>query len=255
MKVAFVYDPGCIDGTRGGAELTMDALAKQAPESVTVCEVPEADTVVIGNCGHTAPKIIEQLLDRRVWRFHHDLSRIEHPDLHAWLDENAEHIFTSPLHRDTYGRGGHVIPPTPDLEAFRPNRQVRRHGKREGICSVASWQGVGKGAHLITETAFRHGAEVDVYGTGAFQPYGDNINVKGAVEHSKLPQVLWSYEQFIFLPTAVEPFGRCVAEAWAAGCEILTNDNVGAKWWIENHPDDLFTAADQFWGLLCQTST
>ena len=46
------------------------------------------------------------------------------------------------------------------------------------------------------------------------------------------------YERFVFLPTTVEPFGRAVVEAWAAGCELIVNRNVGALHWLEN-PDGL----------------
>jgi glycosyltransferase involved in cell wall biosynthesis len=52
------------------------------------------------------------------------------------------------------------------------------------------------------------------------------------------------------LPTVIEPFGRLVAEAWAAGCRIVTNDLVGAKYWIQNDPDAIETAAEDFWKLV-----
>ena len=40
----------------------------------------------------------------------------------------------------------------------------------------------------------------------------------------------------------LEPFGRVVAEAWAAGLEIVTNDLVGAKYWITEKPEAIETA-------------
>jgi hypothetical protein len=45
----------------------------------------------------------------------------------------------------------------------------------------------------------------------------------------------------------IEPFGRLVAEAYAAGCEIVTNNLVGAKWWIENDQLALENPAERFW--------
>jgi hypothetical protein len=36
-----------------------------------------------------------------------------------------------------------------------------------------------------------------------------------------MPALLAQYETFVFLPTVIEPFGRLVAEAWAAGCELV----------------------------------
>jgi len=58
------------------------------------------------------------------------------------------------------------------------------------------------------------------------------------------------YQTFVFLPTVIEPFGRTVAEAWAAGCEIVTNGLVGARYWLEENPDALDTAAEDFWGVV-----
>jgi glycosyltransferase involved in cell wall biosynthesis len=65
-----------------------------------------------------------------------------------------------------------------------------------------------------------------------------------------MPALLARYETFVFLPTVIEPFGRLVAEAWAAGCRIVTNDLVGAKYWIQNDPDAIETAAEDFWKLV-----
>ena len=63
------------------------------------------------------------------------------------------------------------------------------------------------------------------------------------------PEILGRYERFVFLPTTVEPFGRAVVEAWAAGCELIVNRNVGALHWLEN-PAGLRTAAADFWSLV-----
>jgi glycosyltransferase involved in cell wall biosynthesis len=255
MKVAWLHDQGNADGTKGGAEYTMDWFKRLAPNGVEFD--PDAETVVIGNCVTLQAAILNEIADRRVIRYHHDLSYAESPVLRQWLDANALNIFTSPLHLDRYRfeeEPQHeplVIPPHVDLEAFRPNRQTRRNGKRQGIVTVASWQNPGKGAQLVSETLYRQGLKADCYGPGQFTPYGDHVNKLGAVDPNQLPQILWRYEQFIFLPSVVEPFGRCVVEAWAAGCEILTNDLVGAKFFIEQNPHALDTAAEDFWAIVC----
>jgi hypothetical protein len=253
MKVSFLYDPGCADGTRGGAELVMDELIEAAPDSVEFTGPADADTVVIGNCVKlNTDAILPDLEGKRVLRYHHDLARDEDEVLWDWLDVNAEHIFTSPFHKEQYGHEGeaHLIPPTAKLADFRPPRAQRRHPNRKGIVTVGSWQGPGKGAQLVSETVYRQDETLDCYGTGQFRPIGQHVRDMGPVRHGDLPAILWQYEQFIFLPFVPEPFGRCVAEAWAAGCQILTNELVGCKWWIENRPDDLFTAAEDFWSLL-----
>jgi len=251
VKIAWLHDEGNADGTKGGAELTMDAFREAAPPWVELS--PDAGTVVIGNCVTFQPEIINQLEGKRVIRYHHDLSCAEAPELREWLDQHAEHLFTSPLHLEHYKPAAEraarakIIPPPVEIERFRPNRQQRRHGKRQGIVTVASWQNPNKGGHLVSETLYRQGLQADCYGHGVHVPYGDHIHVKGPYEQAELPQILWQYEQFIYLPNVVEPFGRCVVEAWAAGLEILTNELVGANYFIKNDQAALGTAASDFW--------
>jgi len=255
MKVAWLHDEGNADGTKGGAEYTMDWFKELAPNGIQFD--PDGHIAVIGNCVSFQPEIIDEIAHKRVIRYHHDLSYAEHPAIRRWIDGNAVNIFTSPLHLERYEFADEprheplVIPPFVDIGAFRPNRQMRRNGKRQGIVTVASWQNPNKGAQLVSETLFRQGLEADCYGPGYFTPYGDHVHKKGPVDPDKLPQILWQYEQFIFLPIAVEPFGRCVVEAWAAGCEVLTNDLVGSRYFIENDTKALHTAAEDFWEVVC----
>lgn len=250
MKVAWLHDQGNADGSRGGAELTMDEFAAAAPGGVEFTDLKAAEAVVIGNCVTVDPGIIPALIERRVIRYHNDLAQHESPVLRSWLDENAEHIFTSPLHREHYGLDGAVVPPALDLDRFRPNRQTRRNTERQGVCSVASWMNPGKGGHLVAEWAARNQTEVECFGIGPFAPSGPGIRNHGAVTQGELPQVLHGFDQFVFLPTAVEPFGRCVVEAWAAGCEIVTNELVGARYWLEEKPEALETAAEDLWAVV-----
>jgi hypothetical protein len=51
----------------------------------------------------------------------------------------------------------------------------------------------------------------------------------------------------VFLPTVIEPFGRLVAEAWAAGCEIVDERARRRAYWIEENPEAIETAAEDFW--------
>jgi hypothetical protein len=41
-----------------------------------------------------------------------------------------------------------------------------------------------------------------------------------------------------------------VAEAWAAGCAIVTNELVGAGYWIQENPEAIETAAEDFWKVV-----
>jgi glycosyltransferase involved in cell wall biosynthesis len=65
-----------------------------------------------------------------------------------------------------------------------------------------------------------------------------------------MPALLAQYKTMVFLPVVLEPFGRVVAEAWAAGCEIVTNGLVGARYWIEEDPKAIETAGEDFWRVV-----
>jgi hypothetical protein len=67
-----------------------------------------------------------------------------------------------------------------------------------------------------------------------------------------MPAVLARYRTFVFLPTVIEPFARVVAEAWAAGCELVVNQLVGALYWIEQDPDAIANASAAYWNLMSE---
>jgi len=252
VNVAILADPGNADGTLGGAELTMREFALAAPEGVTLTDdLTAADTVIIGNCVTFPPSLVRDLAGKQVIRYHNDLARHEATALREWLESHADHVFTSPLHQRLYGLDGEWpnIPPPLDLDAFRPSRQQRRHAKRKGAVAIAPWQNPGKGQHMLREWSDKHGP-VDVYGAGPLVPQGPNLNYCGVLEPERVAETLWSYRTFVHLPTAPEPFGRAVVEAWAAGCELVVNRLVGALHYIDNEPEKLETAAADFWALV-----
>jgi hypothetical protein len=229
-------DPGYI----GGAELTMREFANAAPDSVDLVPVEEAETVVVGNCWLVGDAERALLRDKRVVRFIHD-ERGPGP-----IDSD-ERIFYSPLQRDHVGLDGELCPAPIALDQFRPTRQTRRH--REGACAVGTWGHPGKGQALLVEWAAEHGP-LDVYGFGQFIPRGEGIVYHGELDPAAVPTTLWKHETFVHLPTQVEGYGRGVVEAWAAGCRLVINGNVGAAYWIENAPEALVDPAARFWELI-----
>ena len=136
-----------------------------------------------------------------------------------------------------------LIPPPVALERFE-QAAVSVNGNRAGIVSVGSWRNLGKAPHRVAEWAAEHGG-VDFYGGGVFAPDGSR-----QIAYEGMPALLARYETFVFLPAVIEPFGRVVAEAYAAGCELVVNGLVGARYWIEEDPDAIRTAAHDFWQLL-----
>jgi len=254
-RVAFLFDPGNADGSIGGAELSMAEFAAAAPEGVEVGMdadgLKDAEVVVVGNCVSYAADTVEGLRGKRVIRYFHDLDPHSHPDLRTWLLANATCIFTSPLHVERFPfevSDPTIIPPALDLEAFRPSRQMKRNTERVGTCWLGSMANAGKGVQLAGEFAEAEGISIDFYGEGPYGP-GQTAWTRpcGAIPHGKVAEVLASYETFVHLPTDVEPFGRAVVEAWAAGAKLIVNRNIGALHFIENDQDALRTAGEDFW--------
>ena len=124
-------------------------------------------------------------------------------------------------------------------------RALRRRGRKRprGACWLGSALHAGKGLLQAFEWAEAN-EPVDFWGA---LPFGRRsrarMRVKGPVPPDHVPDdPAAATERFVFLPTHAEPFGRAVVEAWAAGCELIVNRNVGALHWLE-HPTALESAA------------
>lgn len=136
-----------------------------------------------------------------------------------------------------------LIPPPVDLERFE-EAASRVNGNRKGNVCAGSWRNHGKAPLKAAEWAVSRGG-VDFYGGGPLAPPRSS-----EVPYERMPDLLARYERFVFLPSVLEPFGRTVAEAWAAGCEIVTNRLVGAAYWLEENPDAIRTAGEDFWRVV-----
>src|SRR6185503_2204168 len=141
--------------------------------------------------------------------------------------------------------GARTIPPAIDLARFTRSKRERPRG----ACWLGSAMHAGKGLIQAFEWA-EENEPVDFWGVEPGQaPPGGHARAKGHVPPEHVPTILARYRRFVFLPTTVEPFGRAVVEAWAAGCELVVNRNVGALHWLE-HPKALDTAAADYWRLV-----
>ena len=246
MRLGWLTDPV---GYVGGAELTQQEFRAAAPEGVEIIDCPPGavevglDGYVANNVVHYTAEDIVQTDGALIW-YHHDLSPWIRSEVREWLDVRATHIYCSPAQRDRYGTSGPCIPPALDLDRYRPTRQAKRN--REGAVSIAQWRNPGKGAQRIVEWAAEN-EPIDVYGPGDFIPAGDGIDYRGELAADGVASVLLNYATFVFLPTELEPFCRTVAEAWASGCRLVVNRQIGALWWITEAPEKLQTAAENFW--------
>jgi hypothetical protein len=116
--------------------------------------------------------------------------------------------------------------------------------------AVAQWRNGGKGQQNIVEWSDKNETLLNVYGPGPYIPIGPNIDYRGELQYADIPRILWQYETFVHLPAVLEPFGRAVAEAHAAKCNLVVNNLVGARYYIEEEPQALESAAQDFWRVV-----
>jgi glycosyltransferase involved in cell wall biosynthesis len=138
------------------------------------------------------------------------------------------------------------VPSAVDLAPFRAARREERAGN--------VWLGRlerGKGLDAALRWAEERGEALDVYGFGSLATQLDGQPwYRGALEHERVAEVLGTARRFVHLPTAPDACPRTVIEAWAAGCELVVNRNVGTLWWLEHEPEALENAAERFWEVV-----
>lgn len=254
MKLSWIED---VSTYQGGAELASLELQRSAPVGVSIINgvSPNADAFVIHNCTQYSAGLVNLFGDKPVIKYVHDGWQQGDPALRQWLfDHAALLVMSSPLHRGmfpvTIKAPVNLIPNPLHLGRFV---EAGKHDqKRKPACWVGRFDGF-KGIQAAADYAKAFEWTLDYYG------YGDGLeavkalgNYCGQINHADMPQVMACYENFVFLPQEPEPFSRVAVEAWAAGCELHINNNVGAIWWIENNPAALFRGADLFWDAVME---
>jgi hypothetical protein len=247
MRIGWLAD---VPDLPGGAEFTQEEFKAAAPPRVEVVycppgqPIPGCDRYVIHNCVQYTLDDLEQMDGALVFKYWHDVGPWITPECRAWLDKRASYIACSPIQGEHMGiETVATIPPPVDLERFS-RAGARVNGHRVGAVCVASWRNYGKAPHKVAQWAAQN-EPVDFYGGGFLAPPGSE-----EIAQEKMPDLLARYSTFVFLPTVIEPFGRVVAEAWAAGCAIVTNELVGAGYWIQENPEAIETAAEDFWNVV-----
>lgn len=257
MRVGWLSDQGNADGSAGGAELTQKELKDAAPDGVEVvrCKpgkvVAGLDAYVIHNCVTYTLEDLDMAEPARMFKYMHDVWPHGDSQVRERVLRHATLVFCSPLQRDRMRLTGPVIPPPVRLDRFRP-KTAKKPAEPGKSVSIGAWQNQAKGQQSLVEYAQANGG-LDVYGPGVFAPTQPPIDYKGQLAYSHVPKTLSRYATFVHLPWALEPFGRGVVEAWAAGLELVVNGLVGARHFIESEPDKLDTAAQDFWALVTST--
>jgi hypothetical protein len=198
---------------------------------------------VIHNCVTYSPEDLAVAVNGETIaaKFWHDTGPWLGVERHEIL-RRALPLCCSPMQAEHLGIPAVLVPPPVDVDRFVRAGLAMPRGDRLGAVCIASWRNSGKGPRRAQEWAASEGVELAFYGEGVHAPAGSQ-----QVPYANMPELLARYRTFVFLPTSLEPFGRLVAEAWAAGCELVTNRMVGALYWIEEAPERIETAAADFW--------
>jgi hypothetical protein len=247
MRIGWLVDEPV---SPGGAELTQAEFRAAAPDGVEIVDCPPSEPVdatcdryVIQNCVQYPVDELAPLSGKPILKYWHDVGPWLEPGVREWLDTHTTQVCCSPIQADHMGLDVRCIPPPVDLDRFAKAAE-RVNGNRTGAVCVASWRNYGKAPHKAAEWAAGNGG-IDFYGGGPLAPAGCP-----EIAYEGMPALLARYKTFVYLPTVLEPFGRVVAEAWAAGCEIVVNGLVGARYWIEENPGAIDTAAEDFWRVV-----
>lgn len=231
----------------GGAEMNRKALWAGRPDWVER-DNDDPDAWVVFNCVGFDIRLIPRIEDKPVIKVVAD--RWPHGDaqLRSWFMRHSRlMVLVSPLLLDWLPEQPQCpigfAPSVVDIDAFQSARQIEREG---AVWLGRMWQG--KGIRNAQAWEQKTGRELDYYGFG---PESDEVqNYKGVVEPEDVPNVLGRYQTFVHLPSEPDACPRTVIEAWAAGCQLIINRNVGAVWWLKNDTDALEHATERFWHLV-----
>lgn len=159
-------------------------------------------------------------------------------------------VYVSPLHQQTIERilcvgnmpESFVLKPVIDSTAFYDQKR-----ERDIDYLFVGVIGEAKGLAAMRER-FR---DADIHFVGKIAP-GEKLDFgtyHGSVPYHAIPDFMNRAKHFVFLPRWPEPQGRVVIEAALCGCELVTNQNVGAT----SFPFDIANSAnfsqanDEFW--------
>jgi glycosyltransferase involved in cell wall biosynthesis len=253
---------------KGGAEMSCSALRENAPSGVEIVHCParyrpprDVDVFVIQNSTDYSAQWIQELALKKVVRHVRDPWFAGDAQLRRWLLDNADLLlFSSELQRndiqERYGfdRPSKCIPVPVRLKPFKEAAQDERRGSVfVGRCDVY------KGASEAVNWALRTGEELALIGDNKYMHFGSlppYIKFMGLVPYAQMPSILGKAARLVTFPNWTEAFGRSVVEAWAAGCEIVANERVGAVEWIRDAPKRLGYAGpiSEFWDAVMEVS-
>jgi glycosyltransferase involved in cell wall biosynthesis len=256
VRVGWLCDP--VVSYVGGAEMVANELASQAPNWIDLVPCPpdsvseNVDMYVLQNCTAYDYSVIPTLAKKPVVKMIHDVWPDGDAALRSWVLHNAARLlFVSPVQRDNFKYSffaeSALVPANVNTAPF-----IRAKGDSQDRKGVV-WLGrmwPGKGLQAAVEWAIENKTPVDFYGYGYSQkdiPETPYTHYCTAVDYETIPGLLAAYKTYLFLPDALDCYSRTTVEAYAAGCELVVNGNVGALYWLQNDPVAVHEGAIRFW--------
>lgn len=200
-----------------------------------------------GHCGYKSPlNFLHNLALRDFGRSCFALD----PLVRKLFSRSSLNVFVSPLHQrvienvlgDTSLPEAFVLKPVIDGSVF-----YDRKGDRDIEYLFVGVIGEAKGLAAMRER-FR---DADIHFVGKIGP-GEQLDFgtyHGSRPYQKIPEFMNRAKHFVFLPRWPEPQGRVVIEAALCGCELITNQNVGATSFPFDirEPGNFISAHEEFW--------
>ena len=219
---------------------------------VDVCNLPylpcSGDSHPI--CGYKSPLNVLRNIAAKDFSANCFASR---ENVQDFFSKSLLNIFLSPLHQDTCLKilglvsppPSFVLKPTVDKKLFF-NMGMERDIDYLFVGIIGEAKGLG-------ELRTKYGGK-DIHLAGRVYP-GEKLDFgtyHGAVPYTEIPLLMNRTKNFVFLPRWPEPQGRVVIEAALCGCNLVTNENVGATSFpfdISN-PDNFGNATEDLWTFI-----
>jgi glycosyltransferase involved in cell wall biosynthesis len=148
---------------------------------------------------------------------------------HTLYSKAKLNIFLSPLHRDISLRVLNLNNPAPTF-ILKPTIDATQffNQKRSRDIDYLFVGVIGEAKGL--EEMRRRYKNANIHLAGKLHPKAqlDFGTYHGSVAYNEIPALMNRAQNFVFLPRWPEPQGRVVIEAALCGCNLITNQNVGA---------------------------
>ena len=265
MKVYWIHDFKASQWL-GGAQLTNEYMIASSPMQV-VSVYPEnfnrneldGNLLILNNTGLFKKSDLAWIIETQKYvKYEHDYSFCKHRhatehdcnitckdtlDFYTGMFQNSLlNIFLSPLHRDVYLK-------YMDLD------KSKIHLQPSPINVDRFWYAGPKEEMYIAvgEDAWHKGSDLIKQEFPALKFLGG----KNKVPYEEIHRYYRLAKYFVHKPRWIEPFGRAVAEAYCAHCQLLVNNKIGFLSYPWDYKDRDFVfiqlrrAPTQFWDKIC----